>query len=466
MNNLDSMNFVIVDVETTGGSPKNSKITELAMYKYDGNGIIDEYSSLINPEQDIPEFIIRLTGITNEDVKHAPKFCEIAKKVIEFCEDSIFVAHNVSFDYGMFRSEFKTLGYDFRKPHLCTVVASRQIIPGYESYSLGKLSRQIGIEIVNRHRAAGDALATVKLFDILYKKDKSQLSSLIKEELNPKSVHPNLDMNSIDTIPNKVGVYQFYNEFNQIIYIGKSVQIKNRVVQHLRNSKSAKGLQMIEEISQVKYELTGSDLIAMLLESEMIKKHQPKYNRKLKKSKFPYGLYDAPNKEGYIELQIESISKNEAIPLMHFTSKKEGTEYLMNLTETHSLCQKLCGLYNSQASCFQYELKTCNGACIGKEKQEDYNHRIETYIESLEYNRRSFMILEKGRERNEKSIVLVKDGIYQGYGYAPYQSYTKSIEELDPFLSLKKEDRDIKSIINSYLRKNKKHSIIEFNEES
>ena len=198
------------------------------MYKYDGNKIIEEFSSLINPEQDIPEFIVRLTGITNKHVKNAPKFYEIAKKVIDFFEDSIFVAHNVSFDYGMFRSEFKTLGYDFRKPHLCTVVASRQIIPGYESYSLGKLSKEIGIQIENRHRAGGDALATTKLFEILYKKDKAALNSLIKEELNPKSVHPNLDINTVDDLPNKTGVYKFFNEFNQIIYIGKSIHIKNR----------------------------------------------------------------------------------------------------------------------------------------------------------------------------------------------------------------------------------------------
>ena len=165
------MNFVIVDVETTGGSPKNSKITELAMYKYDGEKIIDEFVTLVNPEQQIPEFIVRLTGITDEMVENAPKFYEIAKKVLEFTDDCIFVAHNVAFDYGMFRHEFKSLGFDFRLPHLCTVRASRYVIPGHASYSLGKLSRALEIEIVGRHRAGGDALATTKLFDLIYHKD-------------------------------------------------------------------------------------------------------------------------------------------------------------------------------------------------------------------------------------------------------------------------------------------------------
>ena len=459
------MNFVIVDVETTGGSPKQSKITELAMYKYDGVEIVDEFSSLINPEQEIPEFIVRLTGITNASVKNAPKFFEIAKEVIEFCEDSIFVAHNVSFDYGMFRSEFKTLGYDFRKPHLCTVVASRHILPGYDSYSLGKLTRQIGIQIVNRHRAGGDALATAKLFEILHKKNEKKLLSFIKEELNPKSIHPNLDMDDIDSLPNKTGVYTFFNEFNQIIYIGKSIYVKNRVEQHLRNKKSAKGIRMIEEIARVECEITGSHLIAMLLESELIKKHQPKYNRRLRKSKFPFGLYDSISAEGYMELHIASVSKTEDIPLLHFTTKKEGLEYLRQICQEHKLCQKLCGLYESKNACFQFEVKECNGACIGQEKKEVYNLRIEEYINNLQYKGKSFMIMEKGRKRNEKSLVLIKEGVFQGYGYAPYQFYTKDMKELDQFLISMKEDRDIKSIVNSYLRKDKKHRIIEFSEQ-
>ena len=455
------MNFVIVDVETTGGSPKNSKITEIAMYKYDGIQIIDEYSSLVDPEIEIPAFIVRLTGITNDHVKNAPKFYEIAKTIIEFCEDTIFVAHNASFDYGMFRSEFKTLGYDFRKPHLCTVQAARQIIPGHDSYSLGKLSRAIGIEIKNRHRAGGDAFATTKLFDILHQKNKKQLHSLIKEELNPKNIHPNLDMDTIDELPAKAGVYLFYNEFSQIIYIGKSVSIKNRVLQHLRNKNSSKGIRMGEEIARIEYQLTGSELIALLLESELIKKHQPKFNRKLRKSRFPYGLFDLENKDGYIELAIESIEKTEANPLLHFTSKKEGLDYLMSLVSQNNLCQKLCGLYDSSTSCFQYDLKECNGACIGKEVSKQYNKRIQDFIDGLLYDYSSFLILEKGRNRNEKSAVLIENGRFKGYGYIPYtvlkQDVTSWLEYIKPYT----EDRDNRSIINGFLRKYEKYKRIE-----
>jgi DNA polymerase-3 subunit epsilon len=455
------MNFVIVDVETTGGSPKNSKITEIAMYKFNGTEVIDEFSSLVDPEMEIPEFIVRLTGITNDHVKNAPKFYEIAKQIIEFCDDTIFVAHNVSFDYGMFRSEFKNLGYDFRKPHLCTVESARKIIPNHASYSLGKLSRAIGIVIKNRHRAGGDALATTKLFQILYEKDKKMLESFIKEELNPKNIHPNLDMDSIDELPSKVGVYFFYNEFNQVIYIGKSISIKNRVLQHLRNKNSSKAIRMVDEIARVEYELTGSELIALLFESELIKKHQPKFNRKLRKSRFPYGLFDSVNEKGYIELQIISISKTEDEPLLHFTSKKEGSDFLMNLTEKHELCQQLCGLYDSSSGCFQFELKSCKGACVGKEDTIDYNARIQKFIDGLTFDHRSFIVLEKGRSRNEKSVVLLEKGKFKGYGYLPYPIFKQDTSRWMEFIQTLKEDRDTKSIINGYLRKKDNYKRIE-----
>ena len=365
--------FVIIDVETTGGSPRNSKITELAIYKYDGERIVDEFITLLNPEQPIPEFIVRLTGINDEMVSNAPRFFEIAKKIVEFTNDCVFVAHNVAFDYGMLRSEFKNLGYDFRLPHLCTVRAARYVIPGYKSYSLGNISKELGIEINGRHRAGGDALATTKLFELLLKKDPSNLKTFIQQELNPKSMHPNLDLDVIDELPTKAGVYRFYNEFNQLIYIGKSINIKKRVEQHLRNTKTAKGIKLIQDLARVDYEMTGSELIAMLLESELIKLHRPIYNRRLRKSLFPFGLYDNVDENGYLQLSIQSTARLESQPLIHFTTRKEGSSYLMYVSENHQFCQKLCGLYQSKNSCFQYEIKQCNGACVGEESPDAYN---------------------------------------------------------------------------------------------
>lgn len=458
--NFANMNFVIVDVETTGGNTKDSKITELAMYKYDGEKVIDSMISLINPEQTIPEFIVRLTGITDSMVADAPKFYELAKDIIEFTKDCVFVAHNVAFDYGMFRSEFRRLGYDFRLPHLCTVRASRYVIPGHASYSLGKLCREIGIENNARHRADGDAKATTELFHLIFHKDPNNLRTFVQQELNPKSIHPNLSLDVIDNLPSKTGVYQLYNEFNQLIYIGKSINIKKRIEQHLRNTKTAKGLKMIQDICRIEHELTGSELIAMLLESELIKKHQPIYNRKLRKSFFPYGIFDEVDEQGYIQLKVDSIAKKEGHPLIHFSSKKEGTDYLTYQVEKFELCQKLCHLYPTQSACFHYTIKSCKGACVQEESTDSYNARIDALIEQLNFKGSSFFIIDKGRNKGEKSLVWIDRGMYKGYGYAPFHFHGKEPMHWMRYIQLEAENRDNKSIINLFLRKDKRHRLV------
>jgi DNA polymerase-3 subunit epsilon len=456
------MHYVIVDIETTGGSPKASKITEIAIYKHDGTTIIGEFSSLVNPEMKIPEFIVRLTGISDSMVASAPKFYELAKEIIEFTEGCIFVAHNVGFDYGILRHEFRTLGYDYRRPHLCTVRTSRYVIPGLESYSLGKLSRNLGIEIVGRHRAGGDALATAHLFTLLYEKDTDNLQKFIQQEVNPKILHPNLDLENLDEIPNKPGVYKFFNDLNQLIYIGKSKHIKNRIDQHLRNSKTKKGTQMMAEISRIEYDLTGSELIALLSESQLIKSLQPSYNQKLKKSKFPYGLFDRADEKGYIQLYIALTSKKTENPILRFSTKKEASAYVDKMCEKYALCQKLCDLYPTQSACFHYSIKKCSGACIQEEITTDYNEKVQRFINDLSFNGESFYIIDKGRHKSEKSLVLVERGSIAGFGFAPYHFQGLSPENWKQFIDLVSEDRDARTILNQHLRRSERNEIIHF----
>ena len=445
--------FVIVDVETTGGSPKDSKITELAMYKFDGEKIIDEFITLLNPEQTIPDFIVRLTGITDKMVERAPKFYEVAKKIIEFTEGCIFVAHNVSFDYGMMRSEFKRLGYDFRLPHLCTVRSARFVMPGYPSYSLGKICNSLGIKIDGRHRAGGDAFATAELFKLLIEKDGNRLSKFIQHEVNPKNVHPNLDLDILDDIPNKAGVYKFLNEFNQIIYIGKSIHIKKRIEQHLRNMKSSKGLRLIQDIVRIEYEQTGSELIALIKESILIKRHQPLYNRKLRKNIFPYGLYDELDEKGYLTLSLKLTSKSNTQPIQYFNSKKEGNDYLRYCCEKYQLCQKLCSIYNTKESCFQYSIKSCYGACVGEEKAESYNLRVTKLIADSSFNEDSFFVIDKGRDKTEKSLIWIENGHFRGFGYAPFHFHGKESIHWKRYIEEIPEDKDIRIILKSFLKK-------------
>lgn len=447
------MHFVIVDVETTGGSPKQSKITEIAMYKYDGKEIIDEFITLINPEQSIPEFIVRLTGITNHMVSEAPKFFELAKDILTFLDGCVFVAHNVGFDYSMLRHEFRSLGYDFRFPHLCTVRASRIIIPGYDSYSLGKLSASLGIQLDGRHRAGGDALATANLFNLIYHKDPNKLASFIQHEINPQKVNPKLSIDAVDDLPTKAGVYRFYDEFNHLIYIGKSKNIKKRVEQHLRNNSTRKGEIMLQEIARIEHEVTGSELIAMLLESELIKRYKPKFNRQLRRSIFTFGLYDEVDDQGYLTLKVGLTSKSTASPITYFNSRKEANEFIKNRGDQFGLCQKLNGVYPSKDACFHFSIKQCAGACIGIERKEDYNERVNQMIRAMSYEEDSFYIIDKGRSKIERSIIWIERGTYRGHGYAPYHFNSTSPEYWKRFIELKDENRDIRSIINLYLRK-------------
>lgn len=454
------MNFAIVDIETTGGSPKSSKITEIAIYKHDGEKIIDEYVSLVNPEIPIPPFIVRLTGISDEMVKNSPKFYEIAKDIVKFTDDCVFVAHNVAFDYSILRYEFKSLGFDYRKPHLCTVRASRYVLPGHDSYSLGKLSKSLGIEIKGRHRAGGDAFATAQLFTLLMQTDPRNLETFIQKEINPKKLHPNLDIEDLEAIPNKTGVYKFYNELNQLIYIGKSIHIKKRIEQHLRNNSSAKGIRLQQEIARIEFELTGSELIALLWESNLIKKYQPIFNRSLKRAFFPYGLFDYFDDKGYHRFYITQTSKRQENPVMTFSTRREGVSFMERMVEEYELCMKLCDLYATQSACFNHSIKACRGACVGEESVEEYNARCNDLIDNLSLSDTCFYVVGKGRERNEKSLVYIENGGIRGIGYAPFHFNRLSSKKWQQFLTLYPEDRDARSILKLFLRKHPDTEIV------
>ncbi|MCU0366765.1 MAG: 3'-5' exonuclease, partial [Bacteroidales bacterium] len=189
--------YAVVDIETTGGSARLERITEIAVYIHDGTRVVEEFSTLVNPERNIPYFITSLTGITNEMVEDAPRFFEVAKKIVEITEGRVFVAHNARFDYSFIRQEFSMLGYNFKRPLLDTVALSRKLLPGHRSYSLGNLCKDLGIEINGRHRASGDALATVKLMELLLEKDRELKSGSIIRNRKTSRLHPALEPSKI-----------------------------------------------------------------------------------------------------------------------------------------------------------------------------------------------------------------------------------------------------------------------------
>ncbi len=245
-----------------------------------------------------------------------------------------------------------------------------------------------------------------------------------------------------------------------MIYIGKSIHIRKRIDQHLRNTKTKKGIQLQQEIARIEYELTGSELIALLRESDLIKLHKPIYNRSLTRSSFPYGLFYYQDDHGYFRLFIDRISKINLTPLTSFISKKEGTVYLERMVEEYNLCPKLCDLYKTTSACFNYTVKNCSGACVQEESSGSYNKRSSEFINKLKLDDVTFFVVDKGRSNKEKSLILIKNGILAGIGYAPYYFRSQPITSWERYLDIIRNDRDARTILNLFLRKNKSHEVI------
>jgi DNA polymerase III subunit epsilon len=452
--------YAILDIETTGGQFNEEGITEIAIYKFDGHEIVDQFISLVNPEKEIQPFVVKLTGINNAMLRSAPKFYEVAKRIIEITEGCILVAHNTSFDYRILRTEFNRLGYDFVKPTLCTVELSKKLIPDQLSYSLGKLVRALGIPMSDRHRASGDALATVKLFKMLLAKDteKEILISLIKAEIKSGLTPKLLDI--VESLPSKTGIYYMYNEKGNLIYIGKSKNIKKRVNQHFTGTANkSKKIQI--EVFAVTHEETGSELIALLKESEEIKINKPIYNRAQRKSIFQWALYQEIDENGYINLKIQKADGRKK-EITSYISVQEGKNALFRITEKYNLCQKLNGLYETQNGCFQHKIKECNGACLGKETPEHYNERVEEFINEMAFDNNNMVIIDRGRSVNERSAVLIENGIYKGYCFYDLNYQISNIEVMKNIIIPMQNNRDTRHIIQSYLKRNRVMKIMKF----
>ena len=452
--------YAIIDIETTGGQYNEEGITEIAIYKFDGHEVIDQFISLVNPEKPIQPFVVKLTGINNAMLRSAPKFYEVAKRIIEITEGCVIVAHNTSFDYRILKTEFRRLGYDFKKQTLCTVELAKKLIPEQESYSLGKLVRSLGIPMADRHRASGDALATVKLFKMLLVKDieKEIVKSFIKTEIK-SGISPKL-LDIVENLSSKTGIYYIHNEKGDLIYIGKSKNIKKRVNQHFTGT-SGKSKKIQRDVYAVTFEETGSELIALLKESEEIKINKPIYNRAQRKSIFQYALYQHKNEHGYIALTVEKADGRKK-EITSFTSLQEGKNALFKITEKYNLCQKINGLYETQNGCFQYKIKECNGACLGEEKPENYNERVLEFIEENSFENNNMVILDRGRNYDERTAVLIENGIYKGYCFYELNYQVNNIEILKNIIISMQHNRDTKTIIQNYLRKHKVYKIIRF----
>ena len=453
--------YAILDIETTGGKYNEEGITEIAIYRFDGHKVVDQFISLINPEIPIQPFVVGLTGINNEMLRNAPKFFEVAKRIVEITSDCILVAHNANFDYRILSTEFGRLGFEYDRQSLCTVELAQKLMPGQPSYSLGKLARALGIPVSDRHRANGDAQATVKLFKMLLAKDSSKEILISSVKSKPKITMDTKLIQLLEELPSITGVYYLHNSKGQIIYIGKSKNIRKRVLQHFTND-NRKSREIQKEVAAITYEATGNELNALLKENEEIKKNKPKFNKALSRTIFSYALYRSEDEKGYIHLKIgkaDGRKKN----ITTFTNQQQARMVLTNIMEEYQLCQKYTGFHSGNGSCFNYSIKKCSGACIGEEDCSQYNERVEKAIGKYSYENKNMLVIDRGRDIDEKSALLVEEGKFKGIGYFNLNHQLNNLEIIRSIITPMQSDRDAQHIIQSYLRRNHRLKVIHLN---
>lgn len=450
--------YVILDIETTGGKYNEEGITEIAIHRFDGHEVVDQFISLINPEKEIQPFVVNLTGINNKMLRTAPKFYEVAKRIVEITSDAVLVAHNAQFDYRILRTEFRRLGFNFERKTLCTVDLSKKLIPDQDSYSLGKLVRSLGIPVSDRHRANGDALATLKLFKLLLSKDNDK--AIVKEitkaaslgELSPTQ----LDI--VEQLPSIRGVYYLHNKDGEIIFLGNSGNIKKRVNQHFTND-GAKARKIQKETKTVTFERTGSELVALLKENEELQRNKPKYNTYSNRKLFSYGMYKHIDPNGYFSLSAERISQKSGL-VATFNSIHAAQNFLYKITEEFQLCDKLNGISQAKANCSKYSSGICLGACIQKEETLPYNERVNLALETYSIANKNMILIDKGRELGEKSGILIKNGVFMGLGFFDLNYQINKMQIMEAIITPMEDNANTTFLIESHLRKGKIAKIV------
>ncbi|TFV97340.1 DNA polymerase III subunit epsilon [Algoriphagus kandeliae] len=409
------MEFAIVDIETTGGDIRSGGITEIAVLIHNGIEITETFQTLLNPRQTIPTYITGLTGIDSEMVRNAPFFEEIAEEVWGLLEGRVFVAHQVNFDFGFLKTAFSSLGKDLVNPKLCTVRLARKIFPGLNSYSLGRICEAKKIPIEARHRAMGDAKATAILFDQMLKLQPDAVMGMLGPKNSLRFLPPNFPSHKFSDLPKSCGVYYMLDSHGKIIYVGKAINIQERFRSHFSGNLHFPQKQELKAaVADLKWELTGSEFMALLLETLEIKRLWPKYNQAIKKPKALWGLYSYLDGNGYTRFQLARLKKNLQ-PVETFFSQEEGRGFLKEAAQSFNLCQRLSGLRS--VTCGSVMDESCEGACEGNISPKKYNEKIQRFLKSIQDRKGVVKIELEGRNENEKAVCVFEKGILIQYGF-------------------------------------------------
>lgn len=457
--------YAVIDVETTGGSAAKDRITEIAIVVHDGQRIVREFATLLNPERPIPLYITDITGISDDMVADAPRFYEVAREIVALTEGCTFVAHNVNFDYGFIREEFMRLGYPYQRERLCTVRLSRELVPGLPSYSLGPLCNHLGIPNHARHRAKGDADATVRVLEHLLRLRPGLTKAAKRTVRDPfEGIPAHVDRKSLQALPEEPGLYFFHGAGGKVVYQNAAPNIRQAAIQVLQ--KLAKGpmsgLPALHDVCELSHEETGNLLVAMLrLEQERQQALATQAARASGKPKF--GVLGYQDQRGYLRLYVDRIGKGKAAH-GQFATEDDARAALEARLRKYRLCAQMGGLETGADGCtwLRASEQLCTGACLGLESAEDYNERLKAALLGLGMPHPAFFILGEGRKHGELAVVGVEDGSVIGYAYLDETLGYDDPHWVKSLLKPLPATEHTRDIVRNYLSKNMRTKLLPF----
>jgi DNA polymerase-3 subunit epsilon len=434
------LSFAIVDIETTGGFAEENGIIEIAIILFDGKEIEGKYETLINPGMSVPRYISSLTGITNDMLQSAPAFEHVAENIFNLLHGRVFVAHNVNFDYSFVKHHLREHGYDLDCKRLCTIRLSKKIFPGFLKYSLGSICSEMKIEIRNRHRAYGDAEATVELFTKILAADKEEFVSTMLHGRNKlQYLPPHLPVEEVEKLPAQPGVYYFHNEKGKVIYVGKARSLQNRVKSHFANNDSTKRKQdFLRTIHKITHQVCGSELMALILESAEIRRLWPEHNRSQKRFQHTYGLYSFEDQNGYIRLAIEKKRKHLQ-PVYSFNLLQQGYVLLRKLVKEFMLHEGLCFFDKTNHTV--------------DESPDVYNGRVKHALKTLQEHLPTFAVAASETSFSRPGFILIEKGRFYGMGYLPENYEVSDINDLKANLTPYPDNDYIRGLVYQYVEK-------------
>jgi len=451
--------LAFIDLETTGANPQRDRITEIGIVEVVG-GQVSEWSTLVNPQRPIPAFIQQLTGIRNDMVADAPSFAEVAAELAQRLDGCLFIAHNARFDYGFVKHEFQRLGQRFRADVLCTVRLSRALFPQFPKHNLDSLIARHDLRHADRHRALADA-------DLIWQfwrkasaaSDPAQFEAALQQQLQRPSLPPHLDADVLDDLPESPGVYLFHGENDVLLYVGKSINLRKRVLSHFSaDTRDDKEMRLAQQVRRIDWRETVGELGALLLESRLVKSAQPIHNRQLKHAGELCGWWLEEVAPG--DFRPRLVTGDDAafdIGNLYglFASRREALNTLRKIAQAHLLCPQVLGLEAAQPgrACFAHQVQQCKGACVGKEPPGLHSARLMSALSKLKlkawpYGGRVGLI-ERNEFLDREEMHLIDNWRYLGTAANEAEVYDLLAQAPPPF------DRDIYKLLQTHLAKGK-----------